>query len=202
MQSGIVPAVETQRQKKIRDVVQKRHPGIIVVLEDVHDPHNAAAIMRTCDALGVQDVWLVFREEKPYNPRRVGKSSSSSANKWLSFKTFKSTEECLAELSSCGYVSVATVLKDGTDSLESFDGAKYPKLALWVGNEHRGLSSVAQEAAAHKVTLTMCGMVESLNVSVATALVLFALVTTRREKGMIALAKLQQDELYTDLSTR
>jgi tRNA (guanosine-2'-O-)-methyltransferase len=194
--------VETPRQKKIRSVVGQRHPGVIVVLEDVHDPHNAAAIMRSCDALGIQDVWLVFKEEAAYNPRRIGKSSSSSANKWLSFKTFKSTEECCRELVARGYVSVATVLDNPTDVLDTFDGARYERVALWVGNEHRGLSAEARAHAAHRITLPMRGMVESLNVSVATALFLFSIVTARRSAGITELPPDEQEALYRDLSSR
>jgi tRNA (guanosine-2'-O-)-methyltransferase len=194
--------VETARQKKVRTVVQNRHPGIIVVLEDVHDPHNAAAIMRTCDALGIQDVWLVFKEEPAYNPRRVGKSSSSSANKWLTFTTYKSTEACCADLDSRGYVSIATVLDNPTDTLDAFDGARYERIALWVGNEHRGLSDVARAHARHRMTLTMRGMVESLNVSVATALFLFAIVTARRAAGITGLSLTEQEALYHELISR
>lgn len=194
--------METPRQQKIRAVVQNRHPGMIVVLEDVHDPHNAAAIMRTCDALGIQEVWLVFKEESAYNPRRVGKSSSSSANKWLTFTTFKSTEACCEELTARGYTSIATVLDNPTGTLEEFDGATYDKIALWVGNEHRGLSDVARAHARHRLVLSMRGMVESLNVSVATALFLFSLVTARRAAGITSLSQDEQEALCRELFSR
>ncbi|MBP9669707.1 MAG: RNA methyltransferase [Candidatus Pacebacteria bacterium] len=171
------------RLQKIRRMAQGRLSGLRLVIEDVHDPHNAAAIMRTCDALGVQDVWFVFVQEKPYNPRRVGKSSSSSANKWLSFHTYKSVAECVAALKAEGYTSLGTVLKDADASTEGYDFLQHEKIALWFGNEHRGLSG---EALAHmdvRMMMPMRGMVESLNVSVAAALFLSTIAEKWRASG-------------------
>ncbi|MEK7628047.1 MAG: RNA methyltransferase [Patescibacteria group bacterium] len=179
----------TPREKRLHDVVRARRRGIRIILEDIHDPHNAGAIMRTADAFGIQEVWFIFAQEKPYNPRRVGKGSSSSANKWLSFRIFQSTEDCVAALAVEECVSVATTLHGGVPigevALESF-----PEVALWVGNEHRGLSEVAIASAAVRVLLPMEGMVESLNVSVATALCIQYLVGARIRAG--------KDERLTD----
>lgn len=160
-----------------------RLAGLRLVIEDVHDPHNAAAIMRTCDALGIQEVWLVFVDEKPYNPRRVGKSSSSSANKWLSFRAWKSVAECIAALKSEGYTSIGTVLKDAGASTEGYDFLKHEKIALWFGNEHRGLSDEARAAMDVRMMMPMRGMVESLNVSVAAALFLSFIAMPWRGAG-------------------
>lgn len=194
--------MQTLREQKIRAMVAGRIANLRVVLEDIHDPHNAAAVMRTCDALGIQDVWLVFNQEKAYNPRRVGKSSSSSANKWLSFTTFKSTQECLAALWKDGFDSVATVLLEGDAVLGEYDIAKHQRIALWVGNEHRGLSPEAIAGAAVRVTLPMRGMVESLNVSVATALFLYEFAKHLRARGDWAYPGNQQDALAQELLKR
>lgn len=146
-----------------------------MVLEDIHDPHNAAAIMRTCDALGAHDVRLVFAEEKPWNPHRVGKASSSSANKWLSFAVYKSTQDCIDALKKEGFDSVVTVLQGESALLDTYPLIQHERIALWVGNEHRGVSLLARENAKACLKLPMRGMVESLNVSVAAALFLYEL---------------------------
>jgi len=173
----------TPREEKIREVLKGRQSGLIVVLEDIHDPHNAAAILRTCDALGVQHAWFIFDKEERYNPKRVGKSSSSSANKWLSFRTFKSTRECLEALEVDGYTNIATVLHDADTNFDEYAFTQHERIALWVGNEHRGISKEAMEAAVARVKLPMRGMVESLNVSVATALFLYEIIRQRRLVG-------------------
>jgi len=165
----MVPA----RLEKIKNMAHARLKNLRVVLEDIHDPHNAAAILRTCDALGIQDVWYIFEQEKAYNPRQVGKSSSSSANKWLSFRVFGSTKECAVILKKEGYTNVGTVLSNADASSEGYDFPKHEAIAVWVGNEHRGLSAEALKQMDVRLKLPMRGMVESLNVSVATALFLF-----------------------------
>lgn len=96
------------RQEKIERVIENRREGV-VVLEDIHDPHNAGAVCRSCDAFGWQKVYLIFDKEKQFNPKRIGKASSSSANKWLTFKIFKSTKECFEELKKDGFEIYATV---------------------------------------------------------------------------------------------
>lgn len=164
------------------EVALRRQRGFIVVLEDIHDPHNASAIMRTCDALGVQDVWLVFDQVEAWNPRKVGKSSSSSANKWLTFRTFKKTDECIAALQSEGYASIGTVI-DGEMEVKDAAFGDMEKVALWVGNEHAGLSAKAANAVARTVRFPMNGFVESLNVSVATALILYEITRQREATG-------------------
>jgi tRNA (guanosine-2'-O-)-methyltransferase len=169
------------RHQKLQRVASQRQAGFIVVLEDIHDPHNAAAILRTCDAFGVQDVWFIFNKEKAYNPRRVGKSSSSSANKWLTFRIFKSVAECKAVLKRLRYESVGTVLRPGA---EDFTKAKFntKRIALWVGNEHAGLSEQATEACDRLLMLPMKGFVESLNVSVMTAISMYEISRQRASK--------------------
>lgn len=180
------------REERLQRVAGMRQSGIIVILEDIHDPHNASAIMRTCDALGVQDVGLVFQGIKSWNPKRIGKSSSSSANKWLSFRTFSTTEECIASLKNEGYVSIGTVI-DGDKDLSEVKFAAMPQIALWIGNEHSGLSMAARNAASMTLRIPMKGFVESLNVSVAAALVLYEITRQRHKQytkaDALALAK-------------
>lgn len=193
--------MQTARQKKLQKVASQRQAGFIVVLEDIHDPHNAAAILRTCDAFGVQDVWFIFNKEKAYNPKRVGKSSSSSANKWLTFRTFKSVAECKAALKRLKYESVGTVLHDNA---EDFTKAKLTakRIALWVGNEHAGLSPEAIAACDRLLMLPMKGFVESLNVSVMTAICVYEISRQRADGKHFQRSKAEISKLTRDFTNR
>lgn len=167
-----------ERNAKFLEVAKNRQAGLVVVIEDVFDPHNTAAIMRTCDTFGIQDVRLIFETEKPWNPRRVGKTASSSANKWLTFKTYRSTAKCLRELKRAEYEIVATALAPDAVNVYNTKLTNL-KLALLVGNEHRGLSPEALRLADRVVAIPMQGMVQSLNVSVTAALAIAEVVRQR-----------------------
>jgi len=169
-----------KRMERIAGVMAARQKDIVVVLEDIFDPHNAAAIFRTCDAYGIQSVYLIFETVEPYDPKRVGKASSATANKWLDFRIFQSTRECLGELKRKGYAIVSTFLDKEANNLYEFEWPK--KIALLVGNEHAGLSERAAEMSDHKVYIPMQGMVQSLNVSVATAICISEIYRARLVK--------------------
>jgi tRNA (guanosine-2'-O-)-methyltransferase len=158
------------REEKIERVIDNRQEGIIV-LEDVHDPHNIGAVCRSAEGLGFQKVWLIFEQEKVFNPKRVGKESSSSANKWLDFEVFKSTEEAINKLKAEGYEIWATTIGLSAKNLWKTK-IRSKKIALIFGNEHRGLSKTAQSLADHQLTIPMKGMVQSFNISVTAGLVL------------------------------
>lgn len=168
-----------QRLARLKEVAGNRQSGLALVLEDIHDPHNAAAILRTCDGLGIQDIYVIFEKEKYYNIRRIGRVSSSSANKWLTFHVFRSAKECLKELKKKGYTIALTLLDAKAESLLK---AKLTdkKLALVVGNEHRGVSPEAIKHADRRLYLPMAGFVQSFNVSVTAALFLYEITRQRR----------------------
>ncbi len=174
--------VSDSRRKKIDDVVAARQRGLAVVLEDIHDPHNAEAILRTCDAFGVQTVHFVFDKEKRYNPRRVGSASSGSANKWLDFAIHDSAAACADALHADGYTMVATMLDEKAESLFYGTFAE-EKIALVFGNEHAGVSNAMRDRADRMIFVPMQGMVQSLNVSVTAAICLYEVVRQRRASG-------------------
>ncbi len=192
-----------RRQERIRTVVSQRQRDLIVVLEDLHDPHNAEAIFRSCDAFGVQQVWLIFDQEKPFSPKKIGKASSASANKWLDFTIFSSTKTALTKLKRAGFELLATVIDARGESIFQAQLTQEEKLALLVGNEYRGLSPVAQELADRLITIPMRGMVQSLNVSVATAIFLFEITRQRGKTGKNwSLSPEDQVKLVADFSQR
>ncbi len=154
-----------------------------MVFQDIHDPHNAEAALRSLDGFGFQYAWFIFEQEQPFDPRRVGKSTSASANKWLEYKVFYSTAKALQALRELGYEVVATVPAPDAEPL--FE-AKFPRreVAFLFGNEHRGLSEEAIAGADRRIVIPMAGMVRSLNLSVTVALCLYELTRQRREAGM------------------
>ncbi len=171
-----------QRIDRIRRVTDERQGGIAVVIEDIHDPHNASAIIRTCDAMGIQDVRFVFERESTYNPRRVGKASSSSANKWLDFTEYASARDCVTDLTAQGYGLIVTALTDTAVSLTDYrvpDG----KIAVIFGNEHSGVSQTMLDAATTVIKIPMYGFVQSLNVSVSAGIILWECTRQRKAAG-------------------
>lgn len=194
--------MQSKRRERITHVVENRQRDIIVVLEDIHDPHNAAAILRTCDAMGIQNVWFVFENEKPYNPKHIGKSTSSSANKWLDFQTFSSTSSCVNKLIKQGYSIIVTALTDQSIPLHEF-ACRKKKIAIIVGNEHRGASDEILRHADIVLKIPMLGFVQSLNVSVATAITLWEITKHRMFSGSsTVLGKKDQQKLLTDFFGR
>ena len=178
-----------ERKNKINAVAGKRQKSLTVVLENIHDPHNVSAIFRTCDAIGVPEVSLIYNEEKfP----KIGKKSSASAYKWVEKRKFKTVEECYEELHSSGFKIYASSLEAKKNFYE-LDLTK--KCALVIGNEHRGLSDEAGELADEKFIIPMQGMVQSLNVSVAAAVILFEIMRQRTAKRMYENSEYSEKEL-------
>lgn len=154
----------------------------MVIIENIHDPHNAEAAIRSCDAFGIQHVCFIFEGTKKFNPRRVGKATSSSANKWLDYSIFNTTEECISTLKKDGYEVIATVLDNEAESLYETK-LEHSKPAFMFGNEKDGLSEKAIQLADRKMYIPMKGFVQSLNISVTVSIFLFELTRRRIEKA-------------------
>jgi len=186
-----VQSFKTQkRTNKIISVIQVRQKSLHVVIENIHDPHNVSAIFRTCDSVGVGKVSLVYNIEKfP----KIGKKSSASAFKWVEREKFKSVKDCAAKLKDEGYkIFVSSIAQD---SKNIYDLDFTQKTAVVFGNEHRGVSKEAEEIADEKFIIPMYGMVQSLNVSVAAAVVLYEALRQRRIKGMYDKSEFSEGEL-------
>lgn len=186
-----------ERKEKIKNVMEKRQRGLVVVLEDIADPHNAAAVIRTAEAFGISDVWFIFNEGKAFNPRRIGKKTSAYASQWVRFKKFKSTSECLHELRAAGYEIIATALTENAESIFSAE-IKKEKVALLFGNEHAGLTQEAIELSDRTLIIPMQGMVQSLNLSVTAALVMYKVIEDRGENKKYLVDKKEIDALFDE----
>jgi tRNA (guanosine-2'-O-)-methyltransferase len=185
-----VPIATDKRKNKIISVVSARQYSLTVVLENIHDPHNVSAILRTCDAVGIPKVSLLYNVEKfP----RIGKKSSASANKWIERDKFTTVEECYANLRNNGFLVYASSLNTDSKSLYELNLTK--EIAIILGNEHRGISQEAEEQADKTFYIPMYGMVQSLNVSVAAAVILYEALRQRKLKGMYDKSQLSSKEL-------
>jgi tRNA (guanosine-2'-O-)-methyltransferase len=172
--------ISKERLQKIKSVAGRRQEGV-VVLEDIYDPHNAAAVLRSCEGFGIQKVYFIFDRGEKFNPRRVGKATSSSANKWLEFETFTSAKECYKKLKKQGFKIFATVLDHKAKSIFKTN-LKGPKTALVFGNEHRGLSQEAIDLADAHIYIPMQGFVQSFNLSVTVAVCMYELFRQRQSQ--------------------
>ena len=93
----------SNRKSKIKNRIENRQKDFIIILEDIYDPHNAQAVFRSCEVFGIPKIYLIFDQQTPFNPKKMGKKTSSSANKWLQFETFLNQESCFDELKHYGY---------------------------------------------------------------------------------------------------
>lgn len=167
-----------RRTKKILNVLEKRQPDLTLVMENIHDPHNVSAMLRSADAVGINEINLVYTAQKfP----RIGSKSSSSANKWIGRRKFPSIEECYEKLHSEGFQILATKLDDSARQLYEFDLTK--PTAFVFGNEHAGVTDEAATRADATVYIPMMGMIQSLNVSVACAVTIYEALRQRMNGG-------------------
>ena len=150
-------------------------------MEDIHDPHNVSAMLRSCDAVGVFQVQLLYTQDEFPDIGRVGKKSSASAKKWIDRRKFDSQKECFSKLKDEGFKIYGTRLDDHAVSLYDLDLTQ--KVAVVFGNEHRGVSDEAAAFSDGNFQIPMMGMIQSLNVSVACAVTLFEAARQRLMKG-------------------
>lgn len=182
----------SRRQERIRSVLARRQPDLSVVLEDVHDPHNASAVLRGCDGVGVLDVHLVYVHEEP--PRQsFARTTSASAAKWMRLHYHDSIDACYEALRREGFCIYATAL--GRESVNLYDLDLTLPSALVFGNEMRGVSDAAISGADATLFIPMQGMVESLNISVACAVSLYEAMRQRRASGGYDRPSLTEPEL-------
>lgn len=167
-----------RRVEKFRRVIERRQPDLTVVVENVFDPHNVSAILRTCDAVGVLRIELLYTVE-PFP--KMGKKSSSSASKWIERRKHRSVEACFGALHAEGFQILAS--RVGPESTPVYDRDLTRPTAIVLGNEHRGVSDEAAQQADGLVGIPMMGMIESLNVSVAAAVFLYEALRQRQAVG-------------------
>ncbi|MBW6499254.1 MAG: RNA methyltransferase [Bacteroidales bacterium] len=187
--------VTPARLEKIQQVLSGRTRHVTIVLEDIYQPQNASAVLRSCECFGVQDVHIIEnRNEYEINPEVV-----MGANKWLNLHRYSdgefNTKTCLTKLKQQGYQLVATSPHE-----HDFTPSDLPldkPVALMFGTEQEGLSTLAQQMADHFLRIPMAGFTESFNISVSAAVCLYEL-TNRLKNSDIPwqLSDDQYDELH------
>lgn len=170
--AALEPLVLPERRERIRRTLASRLTDVAVVMDRPHDPHNGAAVLRSCDAFGVQSVHIV----SGHQPFLVSKIVTRRAERWLDIHEHRTPEAVLVPLVADGFQLVTTHPRG---ELLPEDLATIPKLALVFGNEHWGVDERFVRAAGRSVRIPMRGFVESLNLSVSAAILLHAAVHDR-----------------------
>lgn len=158
-----------ERYKRLTDVLNKRQGNITIVLENVFDPHNISAVMRTADAVGLQDIYIL--NTKIPRHKKWGAKSSSSAAKWLTVHQYENAKECFAALRNRYSKILTTHLSSDAVGLHEINMTE--PIALVFGNEHSGVSDEIRALADGNFIIPQVGIIQSLNISVACAVTLY-----------------------------
>ena len=180
---------KSSKRQRADAMKEYRCKNLIAVIEDPHDIKNIGTVVRNVCALGVEKTYIVDpRKALPddwqdMRERKSLSATSASAIKWSFVRRFGSTEECLAHLAAKRFVSIVTsphVKGKGNVVLHEGDYTAHHKLAVWFGNEARGISALAVKHAELCVNIPMLGMIESLNLGTASGIVLYEITKQRR----------------------
>lgn len=165
------PHLGDERRARIDAVAAARLGGLVVVLENLHDPHNGGAALRSCEAVGVREVRVVG------SSFRFSERVTQGCDKWLDVVRDETIERCVGELKARGFRLYAAVPGAAT-ALEALD--PLAPAAFLIGNEHAGLSDAARAACDVEFAIAMHGFSQSVNLSVATALTVYTHAERRR----------------------
>lgn len=188
----------TEKRKALfQKILNDRTRHFTVVLEDIYQQHNASAVVRTCDIFGIQDLHVI--ENKYVN--KVSRHVAKGSQKWLTFHRYRqgtnNTQTCLDILRSSGYQIIATTPHNDSCLLQDFDITK--KSAFVFGVEKEGVSDEIMQQADGYLKIPMVGFTESLNISVAAAIILQDISSRLRNSNILwNLSKEEKDMLYLE----
>lgn len=167
-----------ERLERINTMLDKRQPDLTVCMEGLHKSHNLAAVVRTCDAIGISDVHAVWKSEEA----EVRGGSAAGSQNWIDVHNYHKTADAIAALKAQGMQVLVTNLSDTAVNFTEIDYTK--PTAIILGQEKFGTSEEALELADQHIVIPMVGMVQSLNVSVACSVVLYEAQRQRAAAGM------------------
>lgn len=177
-----------ERFRKLKEVLGRRQPDLTVLAADVHKPHNISAIFRTCDAVGIHRVHAVSPSGEFHHHRMA----SGGSRHWVGLAMHPSLDDAVETLRESGWRLIAAHPHESARDYRQIDYTQ--KTAVVLGSELEGLERQAIDAADEAITIPMAGMVESLNVSVAAALILYEAQRQRSDAGMYEASRLDDDE--------
>jgi len=189
-----------ERRERLTGVLNKRQPDLTVVLENVQDPHNISAVMRTCDAVGIQEIYVLTNKIPRH--KKWGAKSSSSAAKWLTIHQFEDAVECMAALRK-KYDKIYTTHL-AADSISLYEIDFTGSVALVFGNEHMGVSEEIRAQADGNFIIPQMGIIRSLNISVACAVSIYEGLRQKTAAGHYEKRRLpdgQYNELWKQWSS-
>ena len=183
-----------RRKARFLDVLSHRQPDLTLVLANIHDPHNVSAIYRSCDAFGVSQVHLYYTNTAfP----ALGRKTSASARKWVESVRHKTSDDMLANQRAQGMQVLATSFTEKALPMRDWDFTR--PTAVIMGNEHSGVEPELLAAADGELYIPMYGMIQSFNVSVASAIILAEAARQREAAGMYASPRFDEATLATRL---
>jgi tRNA (guanosine-2'-O-)-methyltransferase len=180
-----------QRFNRLTSVINHRQPDLTIVLENVFDPHNISAVMRTCDAVGIQDVYILNNRIPPH--KKWGNKSSSTASQWLTIHQFTDIEKCFEEVRRKYQNVYASHL--GENSVDVYEMNFTESVALIFGNETFGVSDEIRKYADGDFIIPQVGIIKSLNISVACAVTLYEAFRQKNQHGHYDKSRLPDADL-------
>ena len=180
-----------QRHHRLTTVLDHRQPDLTVVLENVFDPHNVSAVMRTCDAVGIQDIYILNNRIPPH--KKWGYKSSSTAAEWLTVHQFTDAEKCFEEVRKKYEKIYTSYLSDGATDLYEMNLTQ--SIALVFGNETFGVSDEIRKYCDGDFIIPQVGIIKSLNISVACAVTLYEAFRQKKQKGHYEQPRLVETDL-------
>ncbi len=171
-----------RRAEKFRRVVSQRQTNLTVIMENVHDTHNIGAVLRSCDSVGVCEIFVLNTEPELIRKQvKIGKRTSMGTRRWVDVHLYTDAADCFKHVRSRYNTILATHLTKSAKSLYELDLTQ--SIALLFGNERDGLSTEALSYADGNFTIPQWGMAESLNISVACAVTLYEASRQRQING-------------------
>ena len=188
--------VTPEKKARMEDVIANRTSHVRVVLEDIYQPHNASAVMRSCECFGIQHLHVIENRYK----YRLNRDVAMGSSKWINLHRHRdeegdNTRACMDELRAAGYRIVATSLDPSSVPLSELPVGE--RFSLWFGTEENGLSEVALEEADAHVRIPMLGFTQSFNISVSAAICLYDIRSRLARSGVdCALGPAEMRQVY------
>jgi tRNA (guanosine-2'-O-)-methyltransferase len=171
-----------ERLKRLAEVVRKRQTDLTVVLNNVHDPHNIGAVLRTCDSVGIPEIYVLYTEDRNDDENLLlGKKAAASARKWVDVFLYTDAKICFDHIKSKYDRVLGTHL--GVDAVSVYDIDFTSSVAMVFGNEHLGIDNDVLKYLDGNFIIPQVGMVQSLNISVSAAISLYEALRQREKAG-------------------